>query len=62
LIAARSPVYPRRPSLRDVDFEEGIDLVEAAGDAATRLENDKSFNKAVVFDRWIKNRAAFARA
>jgi len=50
------------PSLRYANIEEDIDLVEAARDAATRLENDKSFNKTAFLDRWIKNRAEFAKA
>ncbi len=50
------------PSLRYANIEEDLDLVEAARDAATRLENDKSFNKTAFLDRWIKNRAEFAKA
>ncbi len=50
------------PSLRYANIEEDIDLVEAARDAATRLENDKSFDKTAFLDRWIRNRAEFAKA
>lgn len=50
------------PSLRYANIEEDIDLVEAARDAATRLEHDKSFNKTAFLDRWIRNRAEFAKA
>ena len=50
------------PSLRYASIEEDIDLVEAARDAATKLEHDVTFNKAAFLDRWIKNRAEFAKA
>ena len=50
------------PSLRYANIEEDIDLVEAARDAATKLEQDASFNKTAFLDRWIKNRAEFVKA
>ena len=50
------------PSLRYANIEEDIDLVEAARDAATKLENDSSFNRVAFVDRWIKQRAEFAKA
>ncbi len=50
------------PSLRYANIEEDIDLVEAARNAATHLENDASFDKAAFLDRWIKSRVEFAKA
>ena len=50
------------PSLRYANIEEDIDLVEAARDAATKLEHDASLNKRAFLDRWIKNRAEFVKA
>ncbi|MEO7253114.1 MAG: ATP-dependent DNA helicase RecG, partial [Casimicrobium sp.] len=50
------------PSLRYANIEEDIDLVEAARDAATKLESDAAFNRAAFVDRWIKHRAEFAKA
>ena len=50
------------PSLRYANIEEDIDLVEAARDAATKLEHDATFNKTAFLDRWIKNRAEFVKA
>ena len=50
------------PSLRYANIEEDIDLVEAARDAATKLESDATFNRAAFIDRWIKHRAEFAKA
>ena len=50
------------PSLRYANIEEDIDLVEAARDAATKLEHDASFKKTAFLDRWIKNRAEFVKA
>ena len=50
------------PSLRYANIEEDIDLVEAARNAATKLEQDASFNKTAFLDRWIKNRAEFVKA
>ena len=50
------------PSLRYANIEEDIDLVEAARNAATKLEHDTSFNKTAFLDRWIKNRAEFVKA
>ena len=50
------------PSLRYANIEEDIELVEAARDAATKLEHDASFNKMAFLDRWIKNRAEFVKA
>ena len=50
------------PSLRYANIEEDIELVEAARDAATKLEHDFTFNKAAFLDRWIKNRAEFVKA
>jgi ATP-dependent DNA helicase RecG len=50
------------PSLRYANIEEDIELVEAARDAATKLEHDASFNKIAFLDRWIKNRAEFVKA
>ncbi len=50
------------PSLRYANIEEDIDLVEAARDAATKLESDATFNRAAFVDRWIKHRAEFAKA
>ena len=50
------------PSLRYANIEEDIELVEAARDAATKLEHDASFNKTAFLDRWIKNRAEFVKA
>ena len=50
------------PSLRYANIEEDIALVEAARNAATRLENDSTFDKSAFIDRWIKNRAEFAKA
>ncbi len=50
------------PSLRYANIEEDIELVEAARDAATRLEHDASFNKTAFLDRWIKSRAEFVKA
>ena len=50
------------PSLRYANIEEDIGLVEAARNAATKLEHDATFNKTAFLDRWIKNRAEFAKA
>ncbi len=50
------------PSLRYANIEEDIDLVEAARDAATKLESDASFSRTAFVDRWIKHRAEFAKA
>ena len=50
------------PSLRYANIEEDIDLVEAARDAATKLERDATFNRVAFVDRWIKHRAEFAKA
>ena len=50
------------PSLRYANIEEDIDLLEAARDAATKLEGDASFNRTAFVDRWIKHRAEFAKA
>ena len=50
------------PSLRYANIEEDIDLVEAARNAATRLESDPTFNRGAFIDRWIKHRAEFAKA
>ena len=50
------------PSLRYANIEEDIDLVEAARNAASKLEHDNAFNKTEFLDRWIKNRAEFAKA
>jgi len=50
------------PSLRYANIEEDIDLVEASRNAATKLEHDATFNKTAFLDRWIKNRAEFAKA
>ena len=50
------------PSLRYANIEEDIDLVEAARNAATKLEQDASFNKTAFLERWIKNRAEFVKA
>ncbi len=50
------------PSLRYANIEEDIELVESARDAASKLENDVSFDKAAFLDRWIKNRAEFVKA
>ena len=50
------------PSLRYANIEEDIELVEAARDAATKLEHDATFNKTAFLDRWIKNRAEFVKA
>ncbi len=50
------------PSLRYANIEEDIELVEAARNAATRLEHDGAFNKTAFLDRWIKNRAEFVKA
>ena len=50
------------PSLRYANIEEDIELVEAARDAATKLEHDASFNKTEFLNRWIKNRAEFVKA
>jgi ATP-dependent DNA helicase RecG len=49
------------PSLRYANIEEDIDLVEAVRNLAPKLEGDPNFNKAAFLDRWIKNRAEFAR-
>ena len=50
------------PSLRYANIEEDIELVEAARDAATKLEHDATFDKTAFLDRWIKNRAEFVKA
>ena len=50
------------PSLRYANIEEDVELVEAARDVATKLEHDATFNKTAFLDRWIKNRAEFAKA
>ena len=50
------------PSLRYANIEEDIDLVEAARNAATRLEADASFDKTAFLSRWIKHRVEFAKA
>ncbi len=50
------------PSLRYANIEEDIGLVEAARDAASKLEHDATFNKIAFLDRWIKNRAEFVKA
>ena len=50
------------PSPRYANIEEDIDLLEAACDAATKLERDATFNRAAFVDRWIKHRAEFASA
>ena len=50
------------PSLRYANIEEDIELVEAARDAATKLEHDATFNKPAFLVRWIKNRAEFVKA
>ena len=50
------------PSLRYANIEEDIDLVEAARDAATKLESDATFNRIEFVERWVKHRAEFAKA
>ena len=50
------------PSLRYANIEEDIDLVEAARDAATKLEVDATFNRTAFVERWVKHRAEFAKA
>ncbi len=50
------------PSLRYANIEEDIEFVEAARDAAAKLEHDALFNKTAFLDRWIKNRAEFVKA
>ncbi len=50
------------PSLRYANIEEDIDLVEAARDAATKLDSDATFNRTAFVGRWIKQRAEFAKA
>ena len=50
------------PSLRYANIEEDIDLVEAARDAATKLQRDATLNRVAFVDRWIKHRAEFAKA
>jgi len=50
------------PSLRYANIEEDIDLVEAARDAATKLESDTTFDRTAFVDRWIRHRAEFAKA
>ena len=50
------------PSLRYANIEEDIDLVEAARDAATKLEADATFNRTAFVERWVKHRAEFAKA
>ena len=50
------------PSLRYANIEEDIDLVEAARNAATKLEADASFDKTAFLSRWIKHRVEFAKA
>ena len=50
------------PSLRYANIEEDIDLVEAARDAAPKIERHPQFNKAAFLERWIRHRVEFAKA
>lgn len=50
------------PSLRYANIEEDTILVEAARDAATKLQADAAFDKAAFLSRWIQHRVEFAKA
>ena len=50
------------PSLRYANIEEDIDLVEAARDAAPKIEQHPDFNKIAFLERWIRHRVEFAKA
>jgi len=50
------------PSLRYANIEEDIDLVEAARDAAPKIEQHPDFNKTAFLERWIRHRVEFAKA